>query len=185
MREDNAVTLAKAGSEDGFRYLYETHKEMIYRLAYRYVGASGDAEDVMQETFIKAFRNIAKFRHEPTASFSAWLCRICINSVIGHLRKQRSRRSHRTIPLDDIGIDPPSNRPSPEKAAQTSQLLALIRSAVENLSPRERVVFDLRYSKHLEVAEIAEMVGSSESSVKTHISRSLAKLRKELSSIWE
>lgn len=185
MREDNAVTLAKAGSEDGFRHLYEMHREIIYRLAYRYVGSSGDAEDLMQETFVKAFRNIKSFRYERTASFSAWLCRICINSVIGHLRKQKSRRIDRTVPLDEIDPEPSSKRPSPEKAAQTGQLLSLIRSAAENLSPRQRIIFDLRYSKHLEIAEIAEIIGASESSVKTHLSRSLANLRKELGPLWE
>ena len=185
MREHNAVMLAQAGSEDGFRYLYEMHREKIYRLAYRYVGSSGDAEDIMQETFVKAFQNITKFRYQQTASFSAWLCRICINSVIGHLRKQKRRRIDRTIPLHEIDNEPSAKCPSPEKTAQTGQLLSLIQTAVESLSPHQRIAFDLRYSKHLEIAEIAEMMGSSESSVKTHISRSLARLRKELRPIWE
>jgi RNA polymerase sigma-70 factor (ECF subfamily) len=185
MSEQNAVTLAQAGFEDGFRHLYEMHREMVYRLAYRYVGSSGDAEDIMQETFVKAFRNITKFRYRQTGSFSAWLCRICINSVIGHLRKQKSRRIDRTIPLHDLDNEPAAKCPSPENTAQTGQLLSLIRAAAESLSPHQRIAFDLRYSKHLEIAEIAEMMGSSESSVKTHISRSLARLRKELRPIWE
>jgi RNA polymerase sigma-70 factor (ECF subfamily) len=185
MREDIAVVLAKEGSEEGFRRLYEMHREMVYRLAFRYVRSGQDAEDIMQETFIKAFRSIQRFSYERTSSFSAWLCRICINSVIGHLRKQKSRRMDRTVPLGEIGTEPSSDCQSPEHVAETGQVLTLIRRAAGKLSPQQRIAFDLRYSKQLEIAKIAEMMGSSESTVKTHVSRALAKLRKELRPIWE
>jgi len=184
MREDIAVALAKEGSEEAFRRLYQMHRETVYRLAFRYVRSGQDAEDIMQETFIKAFRGIQHFSYERTSSFSAWLCRICINSVIGHLRKQKSRRMDRTVPLDEIGKEPSSDCLSPEQVAENSQVLTLIRRAVGKLSPQQRIAFDLRYSKQLEITEIAETMGSSESTVKTHVSRALAKLRKELRPIW-
>lgn len=89
----------------------------------------------------------------------------------------------RTVPLGEIRAEPSSDCQSPEQAAETGQVLTLIRGAVGKLSPQQRIAFDLRYSKHLDIAEIARMMGSSESTVKTHVSRALAKLRKELRSI--
>jgi len=87
------ILLAKQGSESAFRELYETHYEMIYRLAYRYVKSQPDAEDILQETFIKAFRAIQKFDFSISSNFSAWIYQICVRCSYDHHRKRKKRKS--------------------------------------------------------------------------------------------
>jgi len=81
------ILLAKQGNESAFRELYETHYEMIYRLAYRYVKSQPDAEDILQETFIKAFKAIQKFDFNISSNFSAWIYQICVRCSYDHHRK--------------------------------------------------------------------------------------------------
>jgi len=185
MNEETTIKLAKAGNEAAFRELYGTYREAIYRLAYRYTRSQSDAEDIMQDTFIKAFKSIGSFRAGDSSSFGAWLNRICINHSISFLRKNKRRKMDQTIPLSEILAEPDAPGPSPDDAAHTGQVLVLVNKAVQKLSARQRVVFDLRFSQHRQISEIAEYLGCSESNVKTQIFRSIAKLRKQLEPILE
>ena len=91
MQEEMIILLAKEGHEEAFRQLYENHREQIYRLAYRYTKSQQDAEDIMQETFIKAFKKIRSFQFVNNSTFSSWVSRICINHSISFLRKQKRK----------------------------------------------------------------------------------------------
>ena len=185
MNEKTTIELARAGNEAAFRELYGTYREGIYRLAYRYTRSQPDAEDIMQDTFIKAFKGIRSFRAEETSSFAAWLNRICVNCSISYLRKQKSRKMDRTVPLSEILVEPDAGGPAPDDQTHAGQMLLLITKAVQKLSARQRVVFDLRFAQQQNIKEIAEYLGCSESNVKTQIFRSLAKLRKHLEPILE
>lgn len=181
MQEEMIIILAKEGYEEAFRKLYEIHREQIYRLAYRYTKSQHDAEDIMQETFIKAFKNIKSFQFKNGSTFSSWLCRICINHSISFLRKQK-RKS--LLSFSDLMNEPTSERPLPEGETQTIQILKFVQKAIKKLTPKQQIIFDLRHAQHKKIKEIAEFLDCSESNIKTQLFRSVAKLKRELGPIW-
>ncbi len=185
MNEEITISLAKDGHENAFRRLYEDHREMVYRLAYRYTKTQQDAEDIMQETFIKAFKKIKDFSYQNCASFSTWLGRICINCSIDYLRKCKRRKMDQMISLTEMPMEPESNSSSPDEAVHAEQIHHLIQKSIQALSPKQRIIFDLRYSQHRNIKEIAEYMNSSESSIKTHLFRLVSRLREQLGAVLE
>jgi RNA polymerase sigma-70 factor (ECF subfamily) len=183
MKDDVAISLAREGHEDAFRRLYDKHRERVYRIAYRYTRSVHDAEDVMQDTFVKAFKRIGKFHPQGDDSFASWLTSICINCAIDHLRWHSRRGMHEIVSLDNLPVDPAAGE-SPHTAAELEETIRLVRQAASRLSPRQRIVFDLRYNDHLSIKEIAELMNCSENAVKTHLSRSVRKLRSWLGVVW-
>lgn len=183
MNEDMTILLAKQGSEKAFRRLYDDHKERIYRLAYRYTRTMEDAEDIMQETFIRGFKKIHTFRHSSGDAFTAWLNRICINLAINHYRKMKRSKREQTVSISEMVSEPESKMNSPETTVQIKDHLDYLHRAVEKLTPKQRIIFDLRFSQHREIREIAGLMTCSESNIKTQLWRSVAKLRKQLKPI--
>jgi len=180
MSEDMTVRLAREGHREAFRRLYESHREQVYRTAYRYSGTVQDAEDIMQETFIKAFSRIQTFDFRASSGFSPWLISICINAAIDHLRRRERRAERKQVSLSDLPQEVAAANPSPEDVEVRRQALERIRDSLRILSPRQRVVFDLRYDRHLDIKDIAGRLGCSESNVKTQLFRSVEKLRRTL-----
>lgn len=184
MKDEAAILSAREGNEDAFRRLYDIHRERIYRIAYRYTRSVHDAEDIMQETFIKAFRRMGDFRIQGETSFDSWLTSICINCAIDQLRKRQRQKMDATITLENMITDPGASQDSPDFAAEQEETLRLIRGATEMLSPTQRIAFDLRYNDHLSIAEISRLMQCSESAVKTHLTRSVQKLKSWLEPLW-
>jgi RNA polymerase sigma-70 factor (ECF subfamily) len=181
MKEEMIILLAKEGHEEAFRQLFEMHKEKIYQMAYRYTKSQQDAEDILQETFIKAFKKIKSFQFKNNASFSSWLIRICINLSISYLRKQKRKAA---LPLSELKNEPVSKKQLPEDETQLKQVFQFLQKALKKLSPAQQIIFDLRHSQHKKIKEIAECMNCSESNIKTQLFRSVAKLKKELGPIW-
>jgi len=184
-REDPIIRLARQGNRDAFHQLYLRSCEQVYRTVFRYAASPQDAEDIMQETFIKAFRGIARFQSNNNAGFSAWVNRISVHCAIEHLRRNKRRRTPLTTSLATLPFEPRTDNPPPEKTAQISMTISRLRKALEILSPRQRVIFDLRHSQQQAIKEIAVSLKCSESTVKTQLSRAKAKLRKQLGPLWE
>lgn len=185
MNEEGIIQAAIEGDTDAFRRLYEIHRERIYRLAYHYTRRLEDAEDILQETFIRAFRAIGRFNTERGGHFSAWIARICINCSIEYLRRCKREGKDRMVLLSKAHSEPLDVGNLPDESVHSQQILRLIEKAVEKLSAKQRVIFELRYTQQWKISEIAEAMGSSESSVKTHLDRSVQKLRKQLRAILE
>jgi len=178
------ILLAKEGNRDAFRELYENNYEMVYRLAYRYAKSPQDAEDIMQEIFIKAFKGINSFDFNISTNFPAWIYQIGIHCSIEHLRKRKRRKVDQTESLSNIQNDPEAQNSSPEKTAIISQTATHMKKALQILSPKQRIIFDLRHLQHLDIKEIAEHLKCSESTVKKHLKRAILKLRKKLEPLW-
>jgi RNA polymerase sigma-70 factor (ECF subfamily) len=179
-----AVLLAKEGNENAFRELYENNYEMIYRLAYRYSRSPEDAEDIMQDTFIKAFKSIKKFDFSISTNFSAWIYQIGLNCSLDYLRKKKRRKSDLTDSLAGMHREPEGQDPSPEKSAITSQTVFRLKKALSSLSPKQRVIFDLRHLQHQAIKEISERLQCSPSTVKEQLHRAVSKLRNQLEPLW-
>lgn len=184
MNEQTTIELAREGHPEAFHELYERHRMAVYRLAYRYVRSAEDAEDVMQDTFIKAFRGLTRFDASAGSGFSAWLGTICVHCAIEHLRRDKRLSRSGRISLTDMPQEPASADPSPERTIEARRAAAEIENAFLRLSPGEQVVFDLRYRRHMNIKDIAVQVGRSESYVKTLIFRMVGKMRRHMERIW-
>jgi RNA polymerase sigma-70 factor (ECF subfamily) len=184
MTDESTILLAKEGRPEAFRALYDRNREIVYRLAFRYVRSRQDAEDVMQETFIKAFKGIRRFDFKVGSSFAAWLGTICVHCAIEHLRRTQRRSGESQMSLSDLPQEPASADPSPERTAIARRSLSDVERAYGRLSPGQQVIFDLRHRQHLDIKEIAARMDCSESNVKTQLGRSVAKLRKFLEPLW-
>jgi RNA polymerase sigma-70 factor (ECF subfamily) len=179
-----AILLAKEGNEGAFRELYENNYEMIYRLAYRYSKSQQDAEDIMQDTFIKAFKGIKKFDFSISTNFSAWIYKIGYRCSMDYLRKRKRRRADLTDSLKDFHREPESQDSSPETSAITNQTMGQVKNALDILSPKQRVIFDLRHCQHKALREISERLQCSQSTVKKQLERAVLKLRNRLELLW-
>jgi RNA polymerase sigma-70 factor (ECF subfamily) len=178
------ILLAKQGNDSAFRELYETNYEMIYRLAYRYVKFQPDAEDILQETFIKAFKAIQKFDFNISSNFSAWIYQICVRCSYDYYRKRKKRKSDQTASLSDFYTEPEAQNSSPEKLAISNQTIQQVKNAMNVLSPKQRIIFELRHLQHNALKEIADRMQISPSTVKKQLERAVAKLRIQLEPLW-
>jgi RNA polymerase sigma-70 factor (ECF subfamily) len=138
----------------------------------------------MQDTFTKAFKRIDSFHDRGDAGFSTWLASICINCSIDHMRRQKRRKMDMTISLQDAGFVLQAEDKSPHEAAEMNEVQRLIREAAGRLAPKQRIIFDLRYIQHHTIKEISQLMSCNENTVKTHLSRSVQKLKKMLAPLW-
>jgi len=158
------VARVQAGERDAFGALVRRYQRMIFALASRMTGSRAEAEDVVQNSFLNAYRQIGAFRGE--ASFKTWLYGIALNEC-----RTLHRRSHRTVALDAVA----------EPAAPASQGHPLdrhvLRKWVVRLPPKQRAALLLRVCEDLSFREIGEMTGTSEASAKVSYCHAVKKLR--------
>ena len=185
--EDFSLEALRAGDRAEFARLVEAYYEMIYRLAIKMLNNPQDAEDILQETFIKAYRNLKNF--DGRSNLSTWLYRIATNESLMFLRKRKpdsvsidetidtGEGEHRPVYIVDWG-----NLPEEELMSEEAQ--AYLDQAVDNLPPSLRVVFVLRDIQGLSTRETGEVLDLSEVAVKTRLSRARLRLREELSTYY-
>ena len=137
-----ALERAREGDAEGFRMLVEQNSHKLFRLAYRMTGSEHDAEDVVQETFLRAYRNLGRF--SARAKVSTWLCTIASNCAIDLLRKRKYRRTEELDEQASVGAHV-SDRPAPDRVAIGSEFRGQVDSVLETLSAKERVAFSLRH----------------------------------------
>lgn len=186
---DNLILVrdAQAGSHSAFAELITRYDRGALRLALHLTGSEADAQDICQEAFLRAYRNIRTFRLE--CSFYTWLYRIVANLCMDYMRKMQLRNEHTLEIVDSHGeaCDPldrlPDSRSSanPEEELLRKRLGARIRCAMNRLSPRERIVFELRHFHDLRLQSIGEILKLREGVVKTTLFRGTQKVRKALS----
>src|SRR5215216_4199066 len=134
-----AVALARDGDSEAFRALVERHSRAVFRLAHRMTGNASDAEDVVQETFLKAYRQLGRF--ESRANFSTWVHRIAVNCSIDLIRARPHREAgHDAADLDDLGTVDAGQSPqhTPERLMLSTEVQDRVAAAMSALSPRER-----------------------------------------------
>ena len=168
------------GERDAFRYLVERHSLSVFQLAYRITGNEEDAEDVVQETFLRAFRNLK--RYEARSLFSTWLYRIAANYSLD-LMRSRKRFVAKEPPLDGGANwlnEIASSTPSAERMAISGQIRDRIGAAMQQLTAQERTAFVLRHFHELSIEEIGKSLGIGENATKHSIFRAVRKLRRAL-----
>ena len=176
------VARVRAGDHDAFRHLVERHSRSVFRLAYRLTGREEDADDIVQETFLKAFRQLARF--ESRSSFATWLYRITVNCS-HDLMRQRPRAGTRTS-LDDpehgasIQIADESAAADPMRELTRRQIDQRVRAAMTELSAQERSAFVMRHYEGLSIEDIGRVLNLRTSAAKHSIFRAVKKLRRLL-----
>lgn len=183
------VRQAQQGSTSAFEELVRHYDRVVLRLALNITGSYEDAQDIYQEAFLRAYRNLARFRFE--CSFYTWIYRIATNLCLDHLRQKQLRNRDMiterfTEPEEDSILDRvPDQRPStsPERAALSRELRDRIRMALGRLSPRERVVFELKHYQGLKLQTVATMLNTTENTIKNTLFRATHKLRVELAEL--
>ncbi|MGA8579723.1 MAG: sigma-70 family RNA polymerase sigma factor, partial [Bryobacteraceae bacterium] len=177
------VTKARSGDKDAFRTLVERHGRGLFRLAFRMTGNAQDAEDVVQESFLRAWRQLDRF--DERASFGTWMYRIATNCALDVVRL-RKRRSFEPIAADDPGdgmAELPSLGPSPERMALSGEVRQRLAAAMNQLSETERAAFVLRHFEGLRLEEISQVLECQPGAAKHSVFRAVQKLRRALEPI--
>ncbi|HVT91285.1 MAG TPA: sigma-70 family RNA polymerase sigma factor [Bryobacteraceae bacterium] len=176
-----AVSRALSGDRDAFRVLVERHSRNVFRLAFRMTGNEQDAEDVVQVTFMRAWRSLASFGSQ--AGFGTWLHRIAANYSLDIIRQRKRRDGKREVSYPD-GADIlesiPGDAPGPERLAHSKRLRLAVRAAMEELTAQERTAFVLRHFEGLSIEEIGANLGTGTNATKHSIFRAVQKLRRAL-----
>ena len=179
---DGAVVVrAQSGDGDAFRMLVERHSRSVFRLAYRMTGNEQDAEDVVQETFLRAYKQLSHY--ESRSSFSTWLYRIASNYSLDLIRMRKRHEQKRETGTEegrDVLDTVPATAPGQDRLVFSNQVSERVSAAMNELSDLERSAFVLRHFEGLSIEEIGGMLGTSLNATKHSIFRAVQKLRKRL-----
>ena len=179
--EGDEVRKALSGDTEAYRALVERHSRPLFRLAYRMTGNEQDAEDVVQESFLRAWRRLDEF--ESRAAFGTWVYRIAANCALDTLRA-RQRQGERQEEIGQAGTDPllsvPSSDPLPDRLAESGQPGDRMRAAMDMLSDTERAAFVMRHFEDRSIEEIGRTLGVKQNAAKQSIFRAVRKLRRAL-----
>ena len=173
MTDEAAIAKVQGGNTDAFRFLVERHSRAVFRLAYRMTGNEQDAEDVVQESFLRAYKQI--HRYESRASFSTWIYRIAANYSLDLIR---ARKPADTGELVLGGLRETSA--GPDRLFMSGKVQETVDHALNALSQQERTAFVLRHFEGLSIEEIGGTLGIGNNAAKHSIFRAVQKLRKAL-----
>jgi len=179
MTDAATVSRARGGDSDAFRLLVEQHSRPIFRVAYRMTGNEHDADDVVQETFLRAYKQLDRF--EERANFGTWLHRIAVNCALDLLRARgRLDRHYGGDPEEAEMTGAASSDPQQDRLLLSSELRQQVAAAMEQLSGNERTAFVLRHFEGMPVEEIGKTLGIQVNAAKHTIFRAVRKLRESL-----
>src|SRR5215831_9667135 len=182
---DALIRAAQRGDQDAFEQLVRAYDQSVLRLAMNLLRSPEDARDVYQEAFLRVYRNIHTFRFD--CSFHTWLYRIVTNVCLDHLRKRGVRKEEPAVvetgdgPLDRLeNLEEESALANPERSLRNRQLQDRIEEGLQELTPRERMVFELRHYDGLRLRNIGEILGTTEDAAKNCLFRATQKMRMAL-----
>ena len=180
-----AIERTLGGDRDAYRVLVERHSRNVYQMAYRMTGNTQDAEEVVQEAFLRGYNKLKQFAGN--ANFGTWVYRIGANYAIDLLRQRKVEDSRRERPSkvsDGLEVDPLSQvqdgRPSPERLARSGELALKMKEALDALTPAERTAIVMRHWEGCAIEEIAEVLKSNANATKNTVFRAVGKLRRAL-----
>lgn len=187
--EATLVAEAKEGNAEAFTVLVNQYERNIFRLALNITSNKEDAEDVLQESFLKAYTNLGRF--QGNSRFYTWLVRIAVNESLMKLRKRRSDRQvslDEKLETDDDGLLPREIvdwGDNPEQRYAKTEWQEILAEATQTLEPAFRTVFTLRDVEQLSTEETAEALGLSVPAVKSRLLRARLKLRQRLNKYFK
>src|SRR5258708_7562124 len=182
---DSLIRAAQAGDQDAFEQLVRTYDQSVLRLAMNLLRSPEDARDVYQETFLRVYRNLDSFRFD--CSFHTWLYRIATNLCLDQLRRRKVRREEPAVlmtaegTLDRMDAVPQERADGdPQRRLYSGQIRKRVKETLDQLTPRERMVFELRHYEGLRLRRIGEVLGTTEEAAKNCLFRATQKMRSAL-----
>jgi RNA polymerase sigma-70 factor, ECF subfamily len=187
--EMDLIREAQTGSRAAFDALVRQYEHQVLRLALHLTGSEHDAEDIYQEAFLKAYRYIGNFRFE--CSFYTWIYRIVTNLCLDQLRRRKTRREDHAVVVDRTGdeidllasVSDDRSFSNPARELDRKVLGEQIQAALGKLTPRERMVFELKHYQGLRLRTIGEMLSTTEETAKNTLFRATKKLRTHLAEL--
>jgi RNA polymerase sigma-70 factor, ECF subfamily len=181
------VNLARGGDDTAFRRLVERHSRAVFQLAFRMTGSEPDAEDIVQDTFLKAYRELRRF--ESRSSFGTWLHRIAVNCSYDLLRKRPRQLAEALDAEGEAGgpaiVVEADSVSRPDRLAFSGEVQRRVRAAMDELSPAERSAFVLRHLEGRSIEEIGSLLGLQVSATKHSIFRAVQKMRRALTPLMD
>jgi len=185
MDESELIRAAQRGDQRAFEQLVRLYDQNVLRMALNLLRSPEDANDIYQEAFLRVYKNLHAFRFD--CSFHTWLYRIVTNLCLDALRKRRVRREEDTVVETSEGylnrmdtVEEGRAHGDPQRQLMSSQLRVRIRQVLDELTPRERTVFEMRHYHGLRLRAIGEMLGTSEEAAKNCLFRATQKMRAAL-----
>ena len=186
VHDSELIRAAQRGDRTAFEALVRQYDQAVLRLALHLTGSESDAQDVYQDAFLKAYRHIGNFRFE--CSFYTWIYRIVTNLCLDHLRKRQTRKEDSPVVTDANGqemdvlerVSDDRAGANPERDLMRRELGGKIAAALTKLTPRERMVFELKHYQGLRLRTIGEMLNTTEETAKNTLFRATQKLRSVL-----
>src|SRR5437763_4478554 len=186
VNDTDLIREAQRGSRAAFEELVRQYDHAVLRLALHLTGSEHDAQDIYQEAFLKAYKNVGNFRFE--CSFYTWIYRIVTNLCLDHLRKRQVRKEDAPVAVDSSGeqydvLDQvPDGRAAanPERDLMARELGGRINRALDRLTPRERMVFELKHYHGLKLRTVGDILHTTEETAKNTLFRATQKLRGSL-----
>jgi len=185
MDEAALIRAAQQGDESAFEQLVRIHDQNVLRLALNLLRSQEDARDVYQEAFLRVYRNLNAFRFD--CSFHTWLYRIVTNLCVDALRKRRVRREESSVLATPDGmldrmdtVEEARADGDPQRHLLSRQLNGRIQLTLESLTPRERIVFEMRHYQGLRLRAIGDALGTTEEAAKNCLFRATQKMRAAL-----
>jgi RNA polymerase sigma-70 factor (ECF subfamily) len=176
------VARARSGDSDAFRVLVERHSRALFRLAFRMTGNQQDAEDAVQESFMRAYKQLARF--DDRASFGTWLYRIASNYSLDLVRARKRRSEQASSTSEDgaaeIVLQLPAREPTPERMALSGEVRDRVLVAMDDLSANERTAFVLRHFEGMSIDEVSRVLECQPGAAKHSVFRAVQKLRRSL-----
>jgi RNA polymerase sigma-70 factor (ECF subfamily) len=177
-----AVAQVLAGDREAFRALVERHSRSIFSLAFRVTGNQADADEIVQETFLKAYKKLDGFHFQ--SSFRTWISRIAINCSLDMMDKRKHEAAMPMAPTEEGAaeqtIEIPSSRPGPERLAASAEIKRALASAIDSLTPIERTAFVMRHCEGCSIDEISATLNQTIGAAKNTVFRAVQKMRKSL-----
>jgi RNA polymerase sigma-70 factor (ECF subfamily) len=188
--DEQLIRQAQQGDKAAFEELVQHYDGAVLRLALHMTRSPDDAQDIYQEAFLRAYRNLGRFRFE--CSFYTWIYRIVTNLCLDHLRKNQIRDRRVFVsprnPDDERSVldRVPDNRPmaSPERTFINDELRSRIGAALNRLSPRERMIFELRHYHGVRLQTVAAILDTTENTIKNTLFRAKHKLQTDLAEVY-
>lgn len=183
--EATLIRAAQQGSQAAFERLVQTYDQAVLRLAYNLLRSEEDARDIYQEAFLRVHRNLGNFRFD--CSFHTWLYRIVTNLCLDQLRKRKVRREEPVVVETSDGtrsrlahVAEEAAQADPQRRLLSAELRNRITNVLDELTPRERAVFEMRHNQGMRLRAIGEVLGTTEEAAKNCLFRATQKMRAAL-----
>jgi RNA polymerase sigma-70 factor, ECF subfamily len=184
--DHSVVRAVLAGDMDAYGALVRAHSDTVFRVALRIVGNEADAEEIVQEAFLRGYQRLETFQRR--SSFGTWIYRIAVNCALNRVGQPNIeaefRAAEETDP-EERTVQVAARDASPEQSLLSREISAAQEMAMRRLTPTEKTAFVLRHFEDRSMSEIAEVLGVAPNAAKQAVFRAVQKLRRELAPLWE